>query len=99
MDKLLTDVPKMRIQRVTVEVPTMVKMLKANRADLIITTEEESRIFILRAGYAEKDFRILKFPDVPVIENRYILCSKSVSASTMKRLNEAIFQSRLQYSE
>ena len=93
MDKLLADVPKVRIQRVTAEVPTMVKMLKANRADLIITTEEESRIFILKAGYTEKDVRILKFPDVPAVERRYILCSKNVSPSTMKRLNEAILES------
>jgi len=90
MDKLLSVVPKERIQKVTAEVPTMVKMLKANRADLIITTEEESEIFISKAGYKMEDFRILRFPDVPAVERRYILCSKSVPASTMKRLNEII---------
>jgi hypothetical protein len=99
MDKLLTDLPKDRIQRVTAEVPTMVKMLKSNRADLIITTEEESKIFISDAGYTEKDIRILRFPDVPAVEHRYILCSKNVPASTMKRLNDAILKSPSHYSE
>lgn len=99
MDKLLIDVPKDRIQRVTAEVPTMVKMLKLNRADLIITTEEESKIFISNAGYTEKDIRILRFPDVPAVEHRYILCGKSISASTMTRLNQAILQSPSQNAE
>lgn len=99
MDRLLSDVPKQRMQRVTAEVPTMVKMLKANRADLIITTEEESKVFISNAGYTEKEIRILRFPDVPAVENRYILCSKSVPDSTMKRLNQAILQSPPQHSQ
>jgi uncharacterized protein (TIGR02285 family) len=99
MDKLLTDVSKDRIQRVTAEVPTMVRMLEANRADLIITTEEESKIFISAAGYTEKDIHILRFADVPAVEHRYILCSKNVPVSTMKRLNEAVLKSRSKYSE
>jgi len=90
MDSLISENFGERIQRVTVEVPTMVKMLKANRADLIITTEEESETFVSKAGYGMQEFRILKFPDVPAVERRYILCSKNVSPEIIKRMNDAI---------
>jgi hypothetical protein len=35
-------------------------------------------------------FKLLRFPDVPVVEKRYILCSKAVPVAVVKKLNEAI---------
>jgi polar amino acid transport system substrate-binding protein len=90
MDALISTMPTQQVQQVTVEVPTMVKMIKANRADLIITTEEETDYFIAQSGYQKQDFRILKFPDVKATEYRYILCSRQVPAQIINRLNDAI---------
>jgi len=90
MDSLIASMPVQQVQKVAAEVPTMVKMIKANRADLIITTQEETDFFIAQSGYQKKDFRILKFSDVPGTEQRYILCSQQVPAEVMTRLNHAI---------
>ena len=90
MDALIANIPPQQVQRVTVEVPTMVKMVKADRADLIITTEEETDYFIKQSGFENKDFRILKFSDVPATEQRYILCDQKTPREVMNRLNQAI---------
>ena len=90
MDALIAKMPPSHVMRVAEEVSTMVKMLKADRADLIVTTQEETEIYIQQSGFSEKDFRVLKFPDVPAVEKRYILCSKQVPAEVIERINRAI---------
>ena len=38
------------------------KMLKADRADLIVTTQEETEIYIQQSGFSEKDFPRIEIP-------------------------------------
>jgi polar amino acid transport system substrate-binding protein len=90
MDELIAKMPTAQVQRVAAEVATMVKMVQIDRADLILTTQEETATFIHQSGLDVKDFRVLKFPDVPAVENRYLLCSKTVPPHVITRMNKAI---------
>ncbi|WP_332852182.1 substrate-binding periplasmic protein [Duganella sp. S19_KUP01_CR8] len=90
MDKLIGQMPDANIQRVSAEVPVMVKMIRLGRADLIVTTQEETEAFVASAGYRMDEFRVLKFPDVPAEEKRYILCGNNVPMELMRQLDEAI---------
>jgi polar amino acid transport system substrate-binding protein len=90
MDALIASMPPSQVARVAAEVPNLVKMVNLNRADLIITTQEEVALYVDQAELAMKDFRVLVFPDVPAVELRYILCSKQVPVETMTKLNKAL---------
>lgn len=68
----------------------MIKMIKANRADFMLASEEEADYFVDQAGYKLIDFKLLKFQDMPVGEKRYVMCSKSVPDETIEKLNKAI---------
>jgi polar amino acid transport system substrate-binding protein len=90
MDALIATMQPGQVTAVAAEIPNLVKMVNAKRADLIITTQEEVALYVDQAELAMRDFRVLVFPDVPAVEMRYILCSKQVPAETMQKLNEAI---------
>ena len=90
LDALIAHMPPGQVQTVAVEVPLMVQMLKANRADLILTTQEEVPIQVAQSGSTMQDFEVLHFPDVPAVEKRYILLSHQVPADQVRRLDEAI---------
>ncbi len=90
MDALIARMPPARVQRVAMEVPDMIRMLRADRADAVITTEVEAALFVHAAGLSMGDFQIARFPDVPEVEYRYLLCSQAVSSATMARIDKAI---------
>jgi polar amino acid transport system substrate-binding protein len=90
MDALIATMPPRQVIAVVEEIPNLVKMIDAKRADLIITTQEEVALYVDQAELSMKDFRVLVFPDVPAVEMRYILCSKQMPAETMRKLNKAI---------
>ena len=90
MDKLIAELPASQVQSAPVEVPNLIQMIHARRADLIVTTQEEVELYVEQAALQFKDFRVLVFPDVPAVEKRYVLCSKAVPASVMNKLNQAI---------
>jgi uncharacterized protein (TIGR02285 family) len=68
----------------------MVDMIRAHRADFMFAAEEEARYLIEQAGFRPRDFRIVRPPDMPPGEKRYILCSRQVDDETITRLNSAI---------
>ena len=90
MNALIARMPPTRLERVSLEVPRMVRMLAANRADAIITTEAEAGLFVHAAGLSMSDFKTVHFPDVPAEEYRYMLCDRFVDAATQARINKAI---------
>ncbi len=90
MDALIAKMPAGQVDASPGEVSSLVKMVNAGRADLIITTQEEVELYVNQAELKMKDFRVLVFPDVPAVEMRYILCSKLVPAEVITRLNKAI---------
>jgi uncharacterized protein (TIGR02285 family) len=95
MDALIAAMPPTQVAKAVAEVPNLVKMIDAKRADLIVTTHEEVALYVVQAELKMTDFRVLAFPDVPAVEMRYILCSKQVPPETMQRLNKAIGKSVL----
>lgn len=68
----------------------MVEMIRIGRADFMFAAEEEARYLIEQAGFKPGDFRIIRLPDVPPGERRYIICSKMVEDEVIARLNAAI---------
>jgi len=90
LDALIAAMKPQNIQVVTTEVPAMIKMVHLNRANLIITTEEEVDTLVKQAGLGIGDFQLLKFPDVPDGERRHIMCSRRVPDDLIRKLNEVI---------
>jgi polar amino acid transport system substrate-binding protein len=68
----------------------MLEMIRLRRADFMFAAEEEARYLIEQSGFNTRDFRVLRLPDVPPGEKRYIICSKLVDDETIARLNAAI---------
>jgi uncharacterized protein (TIGR02285 family) len=76
--------------KTTGESPQMVQMIKADRADLMLASQEEAAFFIESAGLSAKEMKTVSFPDVPEGEKRYIMCSKKVGDDVIAKLNKAI---------
>jgi polar amino acid transport system substrate-binding protein len=90
LDAIVAKMPSSQIAVVTGEVPDIVRMIVADRADLGMITPEEIEFYVHQADLELKDFQVIKFPDVPGTEMRYIICSKAVPQETMDALNRAI---------
>ncbi|HEX8955643.1 MAG TPA: transporter substrate-binding domain-containing protein [Burkholderiaceae bacterium] len=91
LDPMIEKMPPAQVQRVTDEIGSMVRMVRAGIADFIILTEEEGEVYADAAGAAAPDsIRLLHLSDVPAQEYRYIFCSKGVPQEVMDRLNAAI---------
>ncbi|MEN9867237.1 MAG: hypothetical protein RL748_2827 [Pseudomonadota bacterium] len=81
---------KSRLISTQEEVVQMVQMIKANRADLTFLPEEEAQYLLEQAGFRADDFNLVRFPDAPQGEKRYIMCSKKVPDAFIRRLNAVI---------
>ena len=90
LDALIAKRPADSIQRVSVEVPTMLMMVRARRADVLILSVEEVEFYALQPDFPMQDFQVISFDDVPQGELRYLMCSQQVSPRLIKRINQAI---------
>ncbi len=72
------------------EVVQMVQMIKANRADLTFVPEDEATFLLEQAGFRADDFNLVRFPDIPLGEKRYIMCSKKVPDAIIQKLNAEV---------
>ena len=68
----------------------ILKKIYAKRADIFFTTPAEADAVITVSGFSRQDFKYITFRDVPIGENRYILCSQKVSDEIIKKFNDAI---------
>lgn len=68
----------------------MIQMIAAGRADFMFAAEEEARYLIELSGFRAGDFRMVRPPDMPPGERRYIICSRQVEDEVISRLNAAI---------
>ena len=68
----------------------MLRQIKLRMADGFIIAAEEAQGLIQQSGAGATDFQLLKFPDSPDGELRYIMCSRQVPQATMDKLNSAI---------
>lgn len=77
-------------EMVTIESDQMVRMLKAQRADWMLASEEEANYLIAKAGLSPGEVSILRFRDLPQGEERHLFCSRAVPDAMLARINAAI---------
>jgi polar amino acid transport system substrate-binding protein len=70
----------------------LARMIKAKRADYMLIDVEDYRFLNKDGDVDTEEVTPFKFPDMPPGLKRYIMCSKSVSAKTMAKLDRAIQQ-------
>jgi polar amino acid transport system substrate-binding protein len=80
------------IETVSVESHQMVQMIKADRADWMVATEEEAGYLVAQAGLGPKDVSVLRFSDVTQGEYRHLFCSRAVPDALIERINAALLQ-------
>lgn len=68
----------------------MLRQIHRGMADTFPISEDEFEGLLARTSLPAHDFVLLKFPDAPKSELRYIMCSMKVPPHTMERLNAAI---------
>jgi len=90
LDNLISQMPVQNVQRVSVEIPNLLLMLLAYRANLVLISNEEAEYYAGQPDFPMSEFQIVRFPDALPGEPRYLMCSKWVSPALMERLNQAI---------
>ncbi|WP_161539575.1 substrate-binding periplasmic protein [Paramagnetospirillum kuznetsovii] len=68
----------------------MVSMLAAGRFDYMFADQEEYVDLAKGANIPPASLRLLTFPDVPVGNKRYMMCSKTVPKAVIERIDAAI---------
>jgi polar amino acid transport system substrate-binding protein len=76
--------------RTAAEFPQMLVMLRSGRADIVFMPKEEAEYYAKHAGYAEGDFNLTQFPDMPPGEHRYLMCSMKVEDTILAKINAAL---------
>lgn len=90
LNTLIGDMPPNRVVRINDDIVSMVRLVKYGSAHVTLATQEEVELLVQQAGFLMGDFRIIRFPDVPAEEKRFIICSQQVPPAAIERLNEAI---------
>lgn len=90
VDELIAKKNPAEIQRVVGDARNLLGMLRNDRADLVMLAQEEIDYFGKTDANFRRDFKVIVFPEAPEQDLRYIMCSKRVSAQTMKQINAAI---------
>ena len=68
----------------------MLKMIHSRRADYFFISEEEAHVLTATSGLPQKDFKTVRFTDMPSGNKRYLLFSKKVTVAEVARINAAI---------
>ncbi|OYU46811.1 MAG: hypothetical protein CFE44_00255 [Burkholderiales bacterium PBB4] len=79
----------------TVTPLAMAKMIKFKRADYMLIDEEDYSFLNQRGEIDAADMKPVRFADMPPGLKRYLMCSKSVGAEALAKLNTAIKQMAL----
>lgn len=90
LDSLLALRKGQAIESVVADHARMLVMLQRGRADLIFLTQEEVDYFSSENPHFNNEFRAIPFKELPVGNQRHILCTKQVPDEIMDRLNAAI---------
>lgn len=78
-----------KVERRTVESPLMMKLLAADRVSFVFA-DRYAWYYLKQHDPSAHEIVVREFPDMPVGQKRYLVCSKDVSAETMQRLNNVI---------
>jgi uncharacterized protein (TIGR02285 family) len=68
----------------------MLQLINAGSVDFMFVSEEEAEYLVKEAGLSMKNFRQIRFPDMPKGGERYIMCGKSVPDDVIAKLNKNI---------
>lgn len=90
LEQIIARIPPKNIVKVSDEMPSIIRMVQSGIADLLTATQEEAEFYASQAGAGMKEFRVIRLPDVPVEEKRYILCSKRVPEDVVEKLDVVI---------
>ena len=80
---------KAKVQTVTTEQTTLARMVALDRADFMLSPQEEAQTLLGNVQSGER-LKVLQFPDLRQGATRHILCSKKVSDETIDKLNAAL---------
>jgi len=72
---------------ITSDFDQMISMIQAGRADFSFITGEEEMYYRDKLGLSERDFKVIRFTDMPAGEKRYLMCSKLVGDAEMEKIN------------
>lgn len=78
------------VMSATVEPGDLARMIATHRADYMLIDVEDYNFLLKNKVVDQADLTVVKFDDIPAGLTRYIMCSKNVSAETMRRINKAI---------
>lgn len=84
---------KAQVQVITGDQSALARMVAADRADFVLSPNEEATLLIANVEKGASRLKVLTFDDVVAGDTRHIWCSKKVSDDTIARLNVAIAQS------
>ena len=76
--------------RTTTDNYGMLKMIRERRADYCFMTEEEASDPLAFTRLNRRNFKIIRFMDIPEGNSRYIICSQKVPQADIDRLDGAI---------
>lgn len=68
----------------------MLQLINAGSVDFMFVSEEEAEYLVDQAGLSMKNFRQIRFPDMPKGGERYIMCSKNVPDDVIAKVNKNI---------
>lgn len=80
---------KNKMMRSTTLQANMARMIAANRASFMFVDRTDWE-YLKKNDDHVRDAVQIDFPDLPPSQNRYILCSKDITAAQMQRINKAI---------
>jgi polar amino acid transport system substrate-binding protein len=79
-----------RVQKSTAEQVTLLHMVAADRADLMLSPAEEASLLMGQLRPEEQALKRIEFSDVGEGQTRHILCSRRVDKATMDLINAAL---------
>ena len=68
----------------------MLGMVSRERVDYMIMAEEEAKVLLSQADFADAGLAVYHLANPPVGEYRYLMCSQSVPDAVIARINQAI---------
>lgn len=89
LDAMLAKYPD-RIVQVTADSVRLVKMLKSGRFDFFLLPPEEIDVLLQEAQMSPEDFSLRAMSDIPQGNVRYIMYSKAVDETLIRKIDDAI---------
>ncbi|OYU42496.1 MAG: hypothetical protein CFE44_23660, partial [Burkholderiales bacterium PBB4] len=79
-----------KLQRATAEQASLVHMVAADRADVMLAPAEEASLLLAQLRNDEPRLKLMEFTDVGEGDTRHILCSRRVDKATMDLIDAAL---------